>query len=80
MNTRTLARKIETVLRNHSGECLCDDCLALELAGEDHSAIARAAAQLGTGSDPQMSRYRARCDGCGRSGLVARASPTLAWA
>jgi hypothetical protein len=68
------------VLRAHSGECLCDDCLARELEGEDHSAIARAAAQFGTGSDPQMSRYRARCDGCGRSGMVARASPTLVWA
>jgi len=80
INTRTLARKIEQVLRAHSGECWCDDCLARELPGEEHSAIARAAAQLGTGSDPQMSRYRARCDACGRSAMVARASPNLVWA
>jgi hypothetical protein len=79
MKTRPLLLKIENWLRQKNGDCFCNRCLAQEIGEADSKAVNRVVAHLSIGQGG-VSRYRARCAGCGTSSLVVRVSPSFAWA
>jgi hypothetical protein len=72
----TVYRRVEEWLRQNPGKCVCDGCIANELAGVARANISNATNRLGT-CETGFSKYRAKCECCGSAAMVTRASPDL---
>ena len=72
----TVYRRVEEWLRQNDGKCVCDGCIARELEGVARANISNATNRLGT-CEMGFSKYRAKCERCGSTAMVTRASPDL---
>ena len=77
---------IRKILRRFAGECLCDKCVRV-LVESSHEfpvagpySVTRMASQVGSGQDPEFSRYLGKCDHCGAAAKVTCAAAGLSWA
>jgi len=68
----TLYHQVRDWLRQHSGSCFCDECVARETEASRKN-VSIATRRLGTESD--FNKYTAKCDSCGASRAVTRATP-----
>jgi hypothetical protein len=68
----TLYHVVRDWLRQRSGSCFCDECVANENEASRKN-VSIATRRLGTESD--FSKYTGKCDSCGASRAVTRATP-----
>ena len=68
----TLYHQVRDWLRQHSGSCFCDECVARETETSRKN-VSIATRRLGTEGD--FSKYTGKCDSCGTSRAVTRATP-----
>ena len=68
----TLYHRLRDWLRERSGSCVCDECIAKQNEASRKN-VSIATRRLGTESG--FSKYTAKCDSCGVSRAVTRASP-----
>jgi hypothetical protein len=70
----TLYHQVREWLRQRSGSCFCDECIARDNEGSRKN-VSVATRRLGTETD--FSKYTGKCDSCGSSRAVTRARPEL---
>ena len=68
----TLYHLVRNWLRQRSGSCFCDECVANETEASRKN-VSIATRRLGTERD--FSKYTGKCDSCGVSRAVTRATP-----
>jgi hypothetical protein len=68
----TLYHRLRDWLREHSGSCFCDECIAKDNEASRKN-VSIATRRLGT--ETGFSKYTAKCDSCGVSRAVTRAAP-----
>jgi hypothetical protein len=68
----TLYHQVRDWLRQRSGSCFCDECIASDVDASRKN-VSIATRRLGTEGD--FSKYTAKCDSCGTARAVTRASP-----
>jgi hypothetical protein len=68
----TLYHLVRDWLRQRSGSCFCDECVAKETEASRKN-VSIATRRLGTERD--FSKYTGKCDSCGVSRAVTRATP-----
>jgi hypothetical protein len=68
----TLYHQVREWLRQRSGSCFCDECVARETEASRKN-VSIATRRLGTEGD--FSKYTGKCDCCGTSRAVTRATP-----
>ena len=68
----TLYHQVRDWLRERSGSCFCDECIAIDVEASRKN-VSIATRRLGTEGD--FSKYTGKCDSCGTARAVTRAAP-----
>ena len=76
MRSPSLARRVETWLDNRRGECVCDNCIAVELQQPARKNVQTVTSRLAF-CQPGYCKYRATCSVCGQVTLVTRVSTSM---
>ena len=74
LNQGGLYHRVRAWLRENSGQCCCEDCLAGRMAAR-HSSISAATTALN--AEGGFNRYAGRCDSCGEWRSVTCAVPNI---
>jgi hypothetical protein len=67
------------ILYQSSNECICDDCIAVEIGTSDVKKVTLATKKLALRESRFFTRWRGKCSNCGKSTFVIIAR-RLTWA